>query len=162
MLFQANLITFTNENIVVYKRLVVSFWLVINNMEYSNQHSGEECNSKLGAIGDALYVIGGKWRLRIIIALQEGGTRFNELQRMIPGISPRVLSNELKELEINGFLTRNVFTDIPVIVEYRLTPYSRTLDPVMGALVEWGEMHRAKIRQDDRRNAEPIAQEATL
>ena len=135
-------------------------------MEYSNQHSehhsGAECNSKLGAIGDALYVIGGKWRLRIIIALKEGGTRFNELQRMIPGISPRVLSNELKELEINGFLTRNVFTDIPVVVEYRLTSYSTTLDPVMGALVEWGEMHRAKIRQDDRVNAEPIAHEAIV
>ncbi|MCF0048838.1 helix-turn-helix transcriptional regulator [Dyadobacter sp. LJ53] len=135
-------------------------------MEYTDEDvqrpSVHECNSKLGAIGDALYVIGGKWRLRIIVALKEGGTRFNELQRMIPGISPRVLSNELKELEINGFLTRKVFTDIPVIVEYRLTEYSQTLDPVMGALVEWGEMHRAKIRQDDRQIPEPIAQEATL
>ncbi|MCF0041714.1 winged helix-turn-helix transcriptional regulator [Dyadobacter fanqingshengii] len=135
-------------------------------MDYSNEHaerlSGAECNSKLGAIGDALYVIGGKWRLRIIVALTEGGTRFNELQRMIPGISPRVLSNELKELEINGFLTRNVLADTPVVVEYKLTEYSRTLDPVMGALVEWGEMHRAKIRQDDRKKLEPIAQEVLL
>ncbi|MCF2488938.1 helix-turn-helix domain-containing protein [Dyadobacter sp. CY347] len=129
---------------------------------HSGPHSVAECNSKLGAIGDALYVIGGKWRLRIIVALTEGGTRFNELQRMLPGISPRVLSNELKELEINGFLTRTVFTDIPVVVEYKLTPYSRTLDSVMGALVEWGEMHRVKIRQDDTQIAKPIAQEAIL
>ncbi|MCF2492717.1 winged helix-turn-helix transcriptional regulator [Dyadobacter chenhuakuii] len=129
---------------------------------FSRPHSGAECNSKLGAIGDALYVIGGKWRLRIIVALTEGGSRFNELQRMLPGISPRVLSNELKELEINGFLTRNVFTDTPVVVEYKLTPYSRTLDSVMGALVEWGEMHRIKIREDDMQTTKPIAQEAIL
>lgn len=109
--------------------------------------SHEVCNSKLGAIGDALYVIGGKWRLRIIVALSDGNKRFNELQREITGISARVLSNELKELEMNGFVERKVYTDVPVVIEYELTAYSQTLDTVVQSLVEWGEMHRAKIRQ---------------
>jgi DNA-binding HxlR family transcriptional regulator len=126
------------------------------------EHSAEVCHSKLGAVGDALYVIGGKWRLRIIIALSEGAWRFNELQRSIPGISARVLSNELKELELNGFLTRKVHTDVPVIVEYKLTEYSRTLDFVVAALVEWGEMHRAKIKQDGMKKPAVTAQAATL
>jgi DNA-binding HxlR family transcriptional regulator len=105
------------------------------------------CNSKLGAIGDALYVIGGKWRLRIIVALADGNKRFNELQREITGISARVLSNELKELEMNGFVERKVYSNIPVLIEYELTDYSQTLDPVIQSLVEWGEMHRERIRQ---------------
>jgi DNA-binding HxlR family transcriptional regulator len=105
----------------------------------------EQCNKHLGAVADALYVVGGKWKLRIIIALSEGGKRFNELQRKVDGISARVLSNELKELELNGFLVRKVFTDIPVVIEYQITEYSHTLDPVMKALNEWGTMHRNKI-----------------
>ncbi len=109
--------------------------------------SHEVCNSKLAAVGDALYVIGGKWRLRIIVALSDGNKRFNELQREITGISARVLSNELKELEMNGFVERKVYTDVPVVIEYELTEYSQTLDTVVQSLVEWGEMHRAKIRQ---------------
>lgn len=104
-----------------------------------------ECSNHLRAVGDALYVIGGKWKLRVIIALGHGHKRFNELQRAIEGISARVLSNELKELELNGFITRTVHTQTPVVVEYTLTPYSATLKNVMGALAEWGYMHREKI-----------------
>ncbi|MCF0073890.1 helix-turn-helix transcriptional regulator [Dyadobacter sp. CY261] len=107
-----------------------------------------QCSNKLNAAGDALYVIGGKWRLRIIIALSDGHKRFNELQRAIQGISARVLSNELKELEINGFVTRKVFTDFPVSIEYELTPYSDTLSPVIESLIEWGEMHRQRIMHE--------------
>lgn len=99
-------------------------------------------------LGDALYVIGGKWKLRVIIALRNSPSRFNDLQRTIPGISARVLSNELKELELNGFLTRNVSTDGPVVVEYELTDYSDTLGNVLQALNEWGAMHRAKIKRE--------------
>jgi DNA-binding HxlR family transcriptional regulator len=107
--------------------------------------SPAQCYHKLNAAGDALYVIGGKWRLRIIIALSDGHKRFNDIQRAIHGISARVLSNELKELEINGFVTRNVYTDFPVSIEYELTPYSDTLSPVIESLVTWGEMHRETI-----------------
>ena len=111
-------------------------------------HSKEECTRALTGIGDALYVIGGKWKLRIVIALKNGNKRFNELQRTITGISARVLSHELKELEMNGFIKRNVYDQTPVVVEYQLTAYSDTLDGVLTTLSEWGIMHREKIRKE--------------
>ncbi len=107
----------------------------------------QQCTASLNAVGDALYVIGGKWKLRIIIALSEGSMRFNELQRSIPGISARILSNDLKDLEINGFIRRNIDTGTPVIVEYQLTEYSQTLEKVVQSLSEWGAIHRDKIRK---------------
>lgn len=110
-----------------------------------------ECKAKLGAIADALYAIGGKWKLRIIVALMEGNRRFNELQRLIEGISAKVLSSELKELEMNGFIARKVFTGTPVVVEYELTDYSDTLAGVLKELSEWGAMHREKVKKSMRK-----------
>jgi len=104
-----------------------------------------QCTGKLNAVADALYAIGGKWKLRIIIALADGHSRFNELQRVIRGISAKVLSNELKELEMNGFVVRKVHTSTPVVVEYQLTEYSGTLHNVLHALGEWGTQHRERI-----------------
>lgn len=108
----------------------------------------EECTSKLNAIDDALYVIGGKWKLRVMASLREGNKRFNDIQRASGGISARVLSSELKELEMNGFVTRTVYTQTPVVVEYAITDYANTLENVFMALAEWGEMHRDKIRKE--------------
>lgn len=110
-------------------------------------HNQATCSTRLMAIGDAMYAIGGKWKLRIILALKEGSTRFNDLQRRIEGISAKVLSNELKELELNGFIKRKVYDQTPVLVEYELTPYSDTLKDVLAALSEWGIQHRKKIMQ---------------
>lgn len=108
------------------------------------------CSENLAAVEDALYVIAGKWKLKIIIVLQEmGNVRFNELQRLIPGISARVLSNELKDLELNGFVKRVVHAEqTPVIVEYISTDYSKTLKPVIMALSDWGRKHKNNIRED--------------
>ena len=110
---------------------------------------GSECCGSLPAIEDALYVIGGKWKLRITLVLIESGAmRFNELQRTLKNISPRVLSHELKELELNGFVKRTVYaTATPVVVEYGATEYSLTLKKVLETLVEWGKMHRQKIKE---------------
>ena len=109
-------------------------------------HEGQ-CQAQLGSIGDALYAIGGKWKLRIIIALMHGKSRFNELQRTIESISSKVLAAELKELELNGFVKRRVYTETPIVIEYELTDYALTLRPVLNTLAEWGAMHRRKIRQ---------------
>jgi DNA-binding HxlR family transcriptional regulator len=106
----------------------------------------EKCTARLAAVGDALYAIGGKWKLRIIIALTEGKKRFNEIQRTIPGISARVLSHELKELEMNGFVKRMVYDEIPVIIEYEVTEYSESLHEILDALSEWGTRHKAKVK----------------
>lgn len=114
--------------------------------------SAPECNSALSAVGDALYVIGGKWKLRIIIALSEGNKRFNDLQRRVEGISARVLSNELKDLEMNGFVKRVVNSKAkPVVVQYELTDYSDTLEEVLHALHNWGRQHRENIMQRSRK-----------
>jgi DNA-binding HxlR family transcriptional regulator len=110
--------------------------------------SREECISALTSIGDALYVIGGKWKLRVIVALREGNKRFNEIQRAVDGISARVLSSELKELELNGFVTRVVHNQTPVVVEYQVTDYAATLSNVLRSLAEWGTMHRDKLKKE--------------
>ena len=107
----------------------------------------QSCKAQLNAIGDALYAIGGKWKLRIIIALIHGKSRFNELQRTIEGISSKVLASELKDLEFNGFIKRYVHTGTPVVIEYELTEYAMSVQPVLDVLAEWGSMHRRKIRQ---------------
>ena len=112
--------------------------------------TAQGCTEHLSAVEDAIYVIGGKWKLKIIIVLQENGNiRFNELQRKIQGISARVLSNELKDLELNGFVKRVVHAEqMPVVVEYISTDYSSTLKPVIMALSEWGKTHKRNIRED--------------
>lgn len=110
-------------------------------------HSATECKATLNAIADALYVIGGKWKLRIIVALKDGNKRFNELHRVLEGISAKVLSTELKDLELNGFVSRNVFTGTPVVVEYVLSEYAETLNEVLKSLSEWGAMHRENVKK---------------
>jgi DNA-binding HxlR family transcriptional regulator len=110
--------------------------------------SQAECNKGMLAIDDALYAIGGKWKLRIILALRYGKKRFNELQRTVPGISARVLSNELKELELNGFVRRNVFPQSPVLVEYEATEYSLSLNEIIKALSDWGGQHKHKVKRE--------------
>lgn len=105
-----------------------------------------ECFKNLAAVEDALYVLGGKWKLRIVIALVSGYHRFNELQRTINGISARLLSSELKSLEMNGLVKRVVYTEKkPVVVEYIPTDYAETLKEVVTVLGTWGRKHKAKL-----------------
>ena len=117
--------------------------------------SATECKATLNSIADALYVIGGKWKLRIIVALKDGNKRFNELHRVIERISAKVLSSELKDLELNGFVSRKVFTGTPVIVEYELSEYAETLNEVLQALSQWGAMHRQSVRKS-MKNRKPV------
>jgi DNA-binding HxlR family transcriptional regulator len=69
------------------------------------------------------------------------------MQRLIDGISAKVLSTELKDLELNGFVRRNVFTGTPVVVEYELTEYAETLGGVLQALSEWGAKHKEMVKK---------------
>lgn len=113
-----------------------------------DQITHPQCSAMLTAIGDALYVIGGKWKLRVIVALREGNKRFNEIQRAVDGISARVLSSELKELELNGFVKRTVHAHTPVVVEYQITDYAATLNNVLVSLADWGTIHRDKLKRE--------------
>lgn len=109
-------------------------------------YSQVECAQNLASVDDAIYVIGGKWRLKIMITLVSGYSRFNEIQRTIKGISARVLSNELKELETNGLVERTVdVSKIPVLVEYIPTQYAETLKNIVNVLGSWGKQHKKMI-----------------
>jgi DNA-binding HxlR family transcriptional regulator len=108
-------------------------------------HSHEACAQSLQGMMDALYVLGGKWKLPIIIALFEKPRRFGELQRVVQGIAAKVLSHELKELEQNGFIKREVYPTTPVTVEYQLLPYAHSLGNVIESLSNWGQNHRLHL-----------------
>ena len=114
------------------------------------ENFSEECYPALTSVSDALYAIGGKWTLKILTVLFEGNKRFRQLQQHITGISARVLSHELKKLELNGFVQRNIHETDAVLIDYELTPYSHTLHDVIVALGKWGKMHRNTIRQNIR------------
>jgi len=107
-------------------------------------HNEEICKSSVTAVKDALYVLNGKWKLPLIIALINGPKRFNEIQRALVDITPKILSKELRDLEMNEFVERKVFPTVPVTVTYELTPYSGSLSKVLEELRSWGTEHRQK------------------
>lgn len=107
--------------------------------------SGTECTKMLLPVKDALDILSGKWKLQIILSLSFGKKRFKQIQREIPGLTPKMLSKELKELEINELAERRVYDTLPVTVEYELTPYGKTLKPLIGELHKWGTKHRKRI-----------------
>jgi DNA-binding HxlR family transcriptional regulator len=101
------------------------------------------------AVEATVHVAGGKWKPVIIHYLIGGTKRFGELRRMISGITQRSLTLQLRELEENGVITREVFAEVPPRVEYTLTPFGRTLTPVLAAMKAWGEtfiQHRSDLR----------------
>jgi len=109
------------------------------------RHTPETCRQNVTAVTDALYVLNGKWKLPLIVALSEGPKRFNEIQRELKSITPKVLSKELRELEQNEFVIRRVFDTVPVSVTYELTEYSKCLDDLIEALRAFGQRHRERI-----------------
>jgi DNA-binding HxlR family transcriptional regulator len=97
------------------------------------------------AINDTMNVISGKWKLPIIGSLLYDKKRFKDLESNIGKITPRMLSKELRELELNGVIKRTVHNTIPVKVEYELTPSGRMLSNVLDSMIEWGIGHRKTI-----------------
>jgi DNA-binding HxlR family transcriptional regulator len=105
-----------------------------------------ECSTKdLRAVRDALEVLNGKWKLQILIAILSGTKRFKEIAREIEGISDRMLSKELRELETHQLVARQVYETFPPTVEYSATTHTLSLHPVINALKIWGAAHREKI-----------------
>lgn len=100
---------------------------------------------ELRALQDTLYFIGGKWRIPVINSLCNGHRRFRKIERSIPGITTRMLSKELKDMELNKLLIRKVYPDIPVLIEYQPTEYSRTFGKIIQEMINWGREHRKKI-----------------
>jgi len=105
----------------------------------------QECIEFIRPVRDVLDLINGKWKLPILIALSFGNKRFKELERDVEGITPRMLSKELRDLETNQLISRHVYDSVPVTVEYALTTYGKTLDEVIAAMRDWGKKHRNKV-----------------
>jgi DNA-binding HxlR family transcriptional regulator len=85
-----------------------------------------------------LGVIGGKWKAMILFHLQQGPARFNVLRRLIPGVTQRMLTQHLRELEADGIVTRTVLQVVPPHVEYAISPLGETLGPILDAMAQWG------------------------
>ncbi len=90
-----------------------------------------------------MSVIGGLWKPTILVNLLMGKKRFMELSRLIPDASQRVLTQQLRELEADGMITREVYPEIPPRVEYEATDLARSVAPVLGGLRDWGNQFRA-------------------
>lgn len=112
---------------------------------FATPHDHQACNKRIMAIHDTLYVLGGKWKISIITSLGFGKKRYSELLREVKGISGKVLSRELKEMETNLLIKRTVLDTQPIAVEYELSEYCENLLPVIFKLAEWGTEHRKKI-----------------
>ncbi len=90
------------------------------------------------AVAKTLKVIGSKWTMLLLHNLFEGKNRFGELQRALPGISPKTLSQRLQELEREGIIDKQVFAEVPLHVEYSLTEKGKSLSGVFKSLEKWG------------------------
>jgi DNA-binding HxlR family transcriptional regulator len=103
------------------------------------------CQFKLMASRDALEVIQGKWRIPIIISLTYGNKRFGEIQRDIAEVSPKMLSQELKALEMNKIIKRTLFDTMPVTAEYSLTPLGSSMNSLLEEILKWGVHFRKEV-----------------
>lgn len=106
-------------------------------------HTHESCL----AVREVLNRVGDKWSVFIVALLGDGPRRFNELRRMIEGISQRMLTLTLRGLERDGLVTRTIYPTIPPRVDYALTPLGRTLLVPVQALAAWAQEHRPEIQQ---------------
>src|SRR5690606_8985244 len=105
----------------------------------------KECLSALVPVRDTLDIIGGKWKILVLISIWEGNKHFREIERSIPKLSTKVLSKELKEMEENKLIVRTIINGFPVRTEYTPTEYSKTLQKVIKELQSWGINHRKEI-----------------
>lgn len=96
-------------------------------------------------VSNALQVIAGKWKPLILRELKDGSRRFGELQRRIPEASQKVLTSQLRQLQRDGLVSRNVFRESVLRTEYNLTAHGRTLRPALLELARWGNKHSRRI-----------------
>lgn len=99
-------------------------------------------------VATTLTLIGNKWKIFILQRLLERPWRFNELQKDIPGISQRVLTDNLRSMEEDGIVTRTVYPEVPVRAEYALSELSDTMRPIIDSLFDWGTMYQSLVRSE--------------
>ncbi len=89
-------------------------------------------------------LIGGRWKIVLLWHLLQGVHRFSDLQRAVPGITQKVLTHQLRDMEKSGLLNRTMYAEVPPKVEYQLTPFGLTLKPVVDAMHQWGTEHASR------------------
>lgn len=99
------------------------------------------------AVTTTVGLIGGKWKTVTLYHLLGGAQRFSELQRRLPGVTQRMLTLQLRELEGDGLVHREVYPQVPPKVEYSLTEVGRSLEPILQAMFDWGETYGERVRQ---------------
>lgn len=100
--------------------------------------TSEDAHHTQCGVGKTLKILGNKWTAMLLHNLFEGKNRFGQLQKSMEGISPKTLSLRLKELEEEGIITKKVFAEVPLHVEYSLTEKGKTLSKIFKAMAEWG------------------------
>ncbi|WP_444756629.1 winged helix-turn-helix transcriptional regulator [Pseudomonas sp. A014] len=101
-------------------------------------------------------VIGGKWKSLILFHLIAQKRRFNELRRLMPEITQRMLTLQLRELETDRIIHREIYREVPPKVEYSLAPLGETLIPLISAMREWGATHEEVVLEYRRKASEPL------
>jgi DNA-binding HxlR family transcriptional regulator len=92
-----------------------------------------------------MSLIDGKWKIIVLYKLLRGTLRFNELRRLIPSITQRMLTHQLRELEADGLVVRTVYAQVPPRVEYTLSVRGRSLEPVLMAMKDWGDENLSSL-----------------
>ena len=109
-----------------------------------------ECTKIIFPVRDALDILSGKWKLPIIISLSFGNKRFKQIANEIPNITDKMLSKELRDLEMNQLVKRTVYDSKPVMIEYSITKYGVSLDKLIDELRDWGIQHGKIITRKQR------------
>jgi DNA-binding HxlR family transcriptional regulator len=105
----------------------------------------KKTEKKFCSVTHALVIIGGKWKIVVISYLVNAGTlRYNELEKLIPAVTPKMLVKVLKELEEEKLIKRKVYAEVPPRVEYSITPLGKTLMPLISEIRNWGTHHKEK------------------
>ena len=114
--------------------------------KYAKLNTTTSCKIRINAIGDAMEILSGKWKFHILgTLLQSEKMGFMDLMREVDGIGAKMLSKELQDLEMNRLVSRTVLDTKPITVEYKITKYGRTLEPVIDAIASWGTEYRKAI-----------------
>ncbi|MFJ8063606.1 winged helix-turn-helix transcriptional regulator [Psychrobacillus sp. NPDC096426] len=113
-----------------------------------------EMQPELCRVEDALGILVGKWKPIILLTLLQAGTlRFSELKRRVPGITQKMLTNQLRELEEEDIIARKVYPQVPPKVEYSITEYGKSLESILVAMHEWGTAHTLHKIQKRKQNS---------
>jgi DNA-binding HxlR family transcriptional regulator len=104
----------------------------------------DECGGRYCPVEATLKVLGGKWKVLILFHIDGIPKRFGELGKLMPEITEKMLAQQLRELEKDGVVSRKVYPQVPPKVEYSITKYGKTLNPVIKSMCKWGMEHKKR------------------